>query len=95
MPQRAHLMTLLAVLAVVVFGRTAQPAFVARAQVDVLPDLFDQTIVRDFEVQFTDADWQRQLDRAGESTNVRADLTVDGATYSGVGCATRASAPRA
>ena len=100
MRQRARTIAVLAilvVLALAAFGRAAPPAPVALAQSatpaqpadlaqsDAQPDLFDQTIVRDFAVQFTDADWQRRLDQAGESTNVRADVTVDGVTYPGVG----------
>ncbi len=57
----------------------------AAAQPAPAPDLFDQTRVRQLFVQFTDADWREQLDRAGESQLVRADLTVDGVTLPGVG----------
>ena len=66
-------------------GALLETAPAALAQSDAPPNLFDQSIVRDFAVQFADADWQRRLDQAGESTNVRADLTVDGVTYPGVG----------
>jgi hypothetical protein len=82
---RAHAIAVLIVLAAMAMGRTPRTTPVALAQGTEQPDLFDQTIVRDFKVQFVDTDWQRQLDRVGESTNVRADLTVDGVSYAGVG----------
>lgn len=49
------------------------------------PELFDLRQVRDFHVRFADADWLQRLERAGEGDNVRADLTVDGVIYPGVG----------
>lgn len=81
---RSHVAFAVAFAAAVVV-QAARPALVAFAQAGGAPDLFDETIVRDFDVRFADADWQRRLDQAGESTNVRADLTVDGVTYRGVG----------
>lgn len=80
---RAHrAIAVAATIAVIAANRAAPPA---AAQAQPAPDLFDQTTVRDFAVQFADADWRQRLDRAGEGTNVRADLTVDGVTYPGVG----------
>ncbi len=75
-----------ALLAMLLAGSAAaRLAPTARAQAPATPDLFDQTVVRDLYVQFADPDWQQQLELAGEGTNVRADLTVDGQTYGGVG----------
>ncbi len=85
MRPHVHVVAGLAVLALATVSHAPRPAPAAMAQEAAPPDLFDQTRVRDFKVQFADTDWQRQLDRAGESTNVRADLTVDGVTYAGVG----------
>lgn len=48
--------------------------------------LYDESVLRTFELRFTQEDWQAQL-AANYSTevNVAADLIVDGVTYPGVG----------
>jgi hypothetical protein len=82
-PTRLLLRTLgVLALASLAGGPSASPS--AHAQ-GTAPDLFDPTIVRDYYLNFHDADWEQRLGQVGETSFVYADLVVDGATYADVG----------
>jgi len=50
------------------------------------PDLYDETVLRTLELTFAQSDWWNQLTQNyGTTTDVAADLTVDGVTYPNVG----------
>ncbi len=49
-------------------------------------DLYDQTLVRDLGLTFSQSDWWEQLTaNYASGTEITADLTVEGVTYPGVG----------
>ncbi len=50
------------------------------------PDLYDPTVLRDFQLTFKQANWQTLLTQNYTSkTYIAADLTIDGVTYADVG----------